>query len=321
MVNGVNESRLMSYLNGELDSRQAAEVEAWYDASEENKRLLEHIYFMMFVGDRLDAVKDIDVDSSYRELQHRIAVRRRTQHSRLMSFVVRYAAVIVLGVLLVGSIVVNRYQSAQMCTVYSADHSCTVVLPDGSSVTLEPESSLSYPKGFAFNNRVTQLKGEAYFKVAKHQGKQFKVLARGTEIVVRGTEFNFKAYDDVSNVEAVLVTGAVDFVADGHKTAIRPNQKIIFNTTDKRINVCEVDTSEELSSNCRSFNDVQLSDIIAVVNKYYHTNVLLSQTELSNIKFTGTIDFDNTFNHNIEVVTLSTETRYTTNGDKIELHR
>lgn len=58
------------------------------------------------------------------------------------------------------------------------------------------------------------LTGEAFFDVSKRNGAPFTVTTvHDAEVVVRGTKFNLKTYDDSSDVETVLVEGAVDFRA------------------------------------------------------------------------------------------------------------
>ncbi|HEX2532083.1 MAG TPA: FecR family protein, partial [Chitinophagaceae bacterium] len=74
-----------------------------------------------------------------------------------------------------------------------------VVLPDGSAAWLNTASELSFPASFARDERSVQLRGEAYFEVAKRTGQPFRVHVRpgtGAEalIEVLGTHFNVNAY-------------------------------------------------------------------------------------------------------------------------------
>ena len=48
----INEEVLTAYLRGELNAAEAAAVEAWYDASAANRRLLGEIYYILYVNDR-----------------------------------------------------------------------------------------------------------------------------------------------------------------------------------------------------------------------------------------------------------------------------
>lgn len=49
----MDEMKLLSYFNGELSEEEVLQVETWSKASEENRKLLEQIYYTAFVGDRV----------------------------------------------------------------------------------------------------------------------------------------------------------------------------------------------------------------------------------------------------------------------------
>jgi ferric-dicitrate binding protein FerR (iron transport regulator) len=64
-------------------------------------------------------------------------------------------------------------------------------LPDNSEVVLNSGSEIHYKKWNWDNNRHLELKGEAYFKVAK--GRKFEVQTHLGKVTVLGTQFNVKA--------------------------------------------------------------------------------------------------------------------------------
>ncbi|WP_338839321.1 FecR family protein [Flavobacterium ginsenosidimutans] len=64
-------------------------------------------------------------------------------------------------------------------------------LPDNSEVVLNSGSEIHYKKWNWDKNRHLELKGEAYFKVAK--GRKFEVQTNLGKVTVLGTQFNVKA--------------------------------------------------------------------------------------------------------------------------------
>lgn len=64
-------------------------------------------------------------------------------------------------------------------------------LPDNSEVVLNSGSEINYKKWNWDNNRRLELKGEAYFRVAK--GRRFEVQTDLGKVSVLGTQFNVKA--------------------------------------------------------------------------------------------------------------------------------
>jgi transmembrane sensor len=73
-----------------------------------------------------------------------------------------------------------------------------IELPDASAVTLNSVSNLSYNKDAWNEQREVNLKGEAYFKVAK--GATFNVVTEDGVITVLGTQFNVKQRNDLFEV-------------------------------------------------------------------------------------------------------------------------
>lgn len=69
----------------------------------------------------------------------------------------------------------------------------TISLPDGSEVVLNAKSAINFTKKNWPNNRIIQLKGEAFFKVKK--GSTFSVQTPNGLVKVLGTQFNIKDTD------------------------------------------------------------------------------------------------------------------------------
>ena len=101
----------------------------------------------------------------------------------------------------------------------------SLTLADGTCVWLNAETELLCPVRFNGKQRVVQLKGEAYFKVAKNQDMPFLVQVGDVAVKVYGTEFNMNTYD---GVETVLVTGAVSINQGNREVMLKPNQKGLF---------------------------------------------------------------------------------------------
>ncbi len=102
------------------------------------------------------------------------------------------------------------------------------MLPDGTQVWLNAESSLVYPEKFTGTLRMVQLKGEAFFKVAKDQQKPFIVEAAGTKTLALGTAFNIHAYPE-NDIKIALLEGKVQVQNVGQWAAV-PGLPVRFQT-------------------------------------------------------------------------------------------
>ena len=77
----------------------------------------------------------------------------------------------------------------------------------------------------------------------------------------------------------------------------------------------------ELAARLRTFRHVDLAQIAGVIEDFYGIGVAFRSEALKNIQFTGTLDFNMPIDHILEVLTLSTNTRFNRNGEKITIHK
>lgn len=81
-----------------------------------------------------------------------------------------------------------------------------LILPDGSAVWLNAESSVRFPVAFTGNERRIEVTGEVYLAVQHNNKMPFTVVANGVEVRDLGTEFNVDAYE---GLVTTVVEGSV----------------------------------------------------------------------------------------------------------------
>lgn len=190
--------------------------------------------------DQIDAEKDWEgILKKIQAEKTQSLSARASQPQRSRRFrVLPYAAAILLLIALSASLFLFRQQSREMAgqniTVEAPPGSRTKLhLPDGSTVLLNANSSITYSGGFNQVNRDLALSGEAYFEVKASQ-KPFIVHTNDVSFRVFGTSFNIRAYADEHTIEATLVSGLLR-VEGGSDTRgrlrsfmLEPNQKAVF---------------------------------------------------------------------------------------------
>jgi ferric-dicitrate binding protein FerR (iron transport regulator) len=106
----------------------------------------------------------------------------------------------------------------------------TVVLPDGSVVTLHSNSTLMLSEGFGHSGRELTLSGEALFDIVHNEQLPFIVHTAAVNVEVLGTLFNLNAYPQNSYTETALFRGKVAVSLKGH-----PEQKLILSPSQKSV--------------------------------------------------------------------------------------
>ena len=92
----INEEVLTAYLSGGLNAAEAAAVEAWYDASGSNRKLLGEVYYILYVNDRINDTAAIDVEHALRQFKRRMHKGRRTTLRRNLLRIAAAAAIAVI---------------------------------------------------------------------------------------------------------------------------------------------------------------------------------------------------------------------------------
>lgn len=156
-----------------------------------------------------------------------------------------------------------------------------VILPDGSEVWLNAESTIEFPATFFGNERLVLLKGEAYFKVVRNEECPFIVTSDRMKVRVLGTEFNFKSYtSETSHVS--LVKGSVELsrVDTGQSdVTLKPGQDA-WRDEAGEIHVREVDTFAVTQWVCGFFyfDNQPLVEILRELGRWYNLGVVFRNT-------------------------------------------
>lgn len=128
-----------------------------------------------------------------------------------------------------GVLWLSRGRGEVLAYTTDASQKRTVILPDGSLVTLNSNSTISYRE--KEKGREVELSGEAYFDVKRDEYRPFLVTAGEVRVKVLGTSFNVKAYESDDNISTTLLKGSVLLESQTGKRSrveLEPNQHVSF---------------------------------------------------------------------------------------------
>ena len=164
-----------------------------------------------------------------------------------------------------------------------------VVLPDGTKVWLDANSSLRFPTTFAGDakQREVQLTGEAYFDVARNPQKPFRVGVYANEpgkggelqhVEVLGTQFNIMAYADEASVKTTLVEGAVRVGGTtGANVQLKPNDQARLDLAQGSgisvVGDADVDAAVAWKNGYFDFNKANIETIMRQLARWYDVDV------------------------------------------------
>lgn len=167
-----------------------------------------------------------------------------------------------------------------------------IILADNTRVWLNADSRLEYPSIFPPDRREIYLEGEAYFEVAKENGKPFIVKTKSLDVQVTGTSFNVTAYPDEASVLATLLEGSVN-VMQGEQPlcALRPGEQCVLNCASGNWEVNRVNPQSFIAwkSGQFFFDNQSIENIMHTLARWYNVQVVFENQELKTELFYGTI--------------------------------
>ena len=165
------------------------------------------------------------------------------------------------------------------------------VLPDGSQVMLNANTTLNYKNWKQGTDREVWVNGEAFFHVKKTAQKtRFIVHTGHFDVVVTGTQFNVISRNNKNNV--LLTEGSVTITNDGQDVYMKPGDYVELNSTGiqkKEINNALVLAWTEHKF---SFENTPMKEVASLVTEFYGIKVTLADEAVSSSTISGIMPND-----------------------------
>jgi transmembrane sensor len=226
-----------------------------------------------------------------------------------------------------------------------------VSLPDGTQVSLNAGSKISWLNPFNNNIREVHLSGEAYFDVAHDPDRPFIVHTHGIDIKVLGTAFTVKSYPSDKTIEATLLRGSIEVIKhddpDGSRVILRPSQKMVFNKqqqtetlrpsgTDVKPTTVKIIRSGILVSNLPGnkpdslrketswvynklvFDGDRLDELASKLERWYNVQIVFKNERVKQYRYKGVFE-NESVEQALDALKLIGRFEYRIDGDIIEI--
>jgi ferric-dicitrate binding protein FerR (iron transport regulator) len=278
------------------------------------------------------------IDESERHSTVNVIQPARSAH-RFLSIWQRVAAVSI-GILFVAAtLILLIIPSKPVAYATHYGETKTIVLPDGSSVILNANSTLEHSPDFSeLDIREVRLEGEAFFSVVHTTDDQkFNVRTSDLNVEVLGTEFNVNSRRGATKVvlnsgKVQLNIGSLPDNADklsinentdktGYAIIMRPGDLVEYSDQTKRITREEVnpETFTSWKDNMLVFEDTPVSEIVRILEDNYGFEVIIDSA-LTTRKFTASYSTDD-IDVILKALSRSFNVRISRTGEKILFQR
>lgn len=298
---------LIKYLDGNrfrewvLNPNDAELNAFWHNWLTENPNMQKEITVMKsIVLDRKISHNAFKEAAMWQKIQNTIADDNEEEIPQLRPIYKKWWAVAAaLAVLVSASVFIFLNNKINLQTIHTAyGETRKMVLPDGSEVMLNVNSTLSFSdKWIVGHDRHVNLKGEAYFIVneqgASNHRDRFIVHTPQLDVEVLGTRFNVNTYRPETQV--VLQKGSVEIVIDNNKQEkkykLAVGERAIFDNKKNVVAIAKVNTETFVGWKDKRFvfDQTPLCEVAIMLENTYGLTVILKDKDLTTKQISGEI--------------------------------
>ena len=312
---------LAKYLADETDNHEADTISKWRGASEENQKSFEHSKLVFEGLVSLKNQKVVDIDAAWEKLgidKNRVIETIDIQEINpviklnwLNNFLKIAAVLVVLfGLWFVAA---KQFTTPQndVLSFKTGNTSAEKILHDGTKISLNKNSSITYPATFEGNTREIILVGEAFFEVHHDATHPFIIHTQGTDIRVLGTSFNVKAYN--VQVQVSVKTGRVRFSKNDLDVILEKGQKGELLANANTIIKSETEEQKVVLMTKKfsfKFENTSMENIAEKLNQTFGKKITFSNDKIKNCKLTASFqdeDLENIINVIAETFNLKVD--------------
>jgi transmembrane sensor len=277
------EKLIIKALQGNVLPEEQDELERWLAEDQVNRKLYNEFELIWRQSANGSEPLMIDSEVEWNRLEKAIDQPELvTERTPYLTWTFRAAAAIAF-VLLCTYFINTRFSADKYVTFTSSNDTLSVKLPDGSRVTLNHNTELSYYTDFK-NNRSIRLRGEAFFNVEKDADHPFVIETERATVRVVGTSFNVDA--QAHETRLAVLTGVVELSTPDVTNPLR------FTAGKSGIasasGIINSDEPNALAWRNKTlvFKDTPLRSVVDAMEKYFGKDLQIADN-LSNCRLTA----------------------------------
>lgn len=316
----MNDEILIKFLLNETSEEENITVTNWLDASPSNKE-----YFLQFEkiwtsSKKLSGQSMVNEEEAwlrfYQKTKDKPAVRlqlkpRFTWLKIAASFILIAAGWSIYSMLTPGSYI--PLKSNNVIT--------TKILPDGSELTLNKNSEISYADNFKNNRHIRLQKGDVFFNVVPNKAEPFVINVDKVLVLVVGTSFNIKHNSNFT--EVIVETGIVKVSIGEKQINLYKGEKIVIQSNTKEL--IKTANTDLLYNYYRhkefTTNNTPLWRIVEVLNEAYQTNITIDDPKIKDLTLNTTFKFSTDPNDILDVICQTLNLKMLRNENDIVLSK
>jgi ferric-dicitrate binding protein FerR (iron transport regulator) len=311
-------------LGGEASPDDVLQLSRWLNERENNEKTFVRLksYWTAEVKSRDTVDPDIAMEKLLKRIVRQDAHRI---HRTLRRILIPAAAAVVAAILLsaLTQFYIGSHNGAQTIHNYytrmTDNHRSVFTLDDGTKITLNRNSRLTYSNEYGQTNRRVKIDGEAYFEVTHNPELPFEVNFEKEKddvfIKVLGTTFSVRTDTTAEEIIATLVEGAICFGLQGREIAMTPEQQLVFARAEKKIDIRRVDIERETAwkDGLLKYKSVTFTQLVEELSRMHDTEIHVTNKNLTSpsVTVSGTFEEGQSIEQIFAVISRSLPFKWT----------
>lgn len=291
---------IAKYLAGEADAADLVLLNEWRKLSSENEVEFSQMEKLYNNSSSLRNVIPVDTDAAWMKLKNTISIQ--PEQGKIISIKPATSRINFIRIAASILIVAGLGMLAFFLTLPSEDKFAEIKsenvirkekLPDGSTVTLNKNTTLAYSTDHFSRKRIVKLKGEAFFDVVHDEKNPFLIEAADLKIEDVGTSFNVQAKENTGIAIISVVSGEVKITTlTGQVFNLVAGEEATYNVKTKIVSKKE-SVEENISAYADRvfvFENAELKTVVDVLNDVYDSQLTIENHKLDSCRITVTFD-------------------------------
>jgi len=300
----ISEELLTRYLSETASGHEIEQVNTWLSQSADNEQELEAY---RIIWEKTDEMRKrrfrVNTDAAWNKVKAQMEASHRNDIQQLKPAVIEEttikpitvkkklplymwaAAAVALLIMSYGWFITRQEnQVTQSLQIATLQNTTEQILPDGSKVFLNYNSTLTYPENFEGDLRSVSLQGEAFFEIKPDSAHPFVIDANGVEVKVLGTSFNVKAYSK-EPVRVDVATGKVAVKKAGTTLNLIKGESAVV-LKDSIRSILPDANMMGYRTGIFDFNASNLEDVVTSIRNGYHIDLRLANERTAQCRLT-----------------------------------
>jgi len=318
--NTVDDSMIAKFLAGETSPEEAMLVTDWIDQSKENKTLFEQSQ-QAWALQTNSSFENRSKSAAWRALSQNTLTKPKAEP--LIFTPLRIAATLLILVTIGAAIYLVSFRKSakdEWITTNSKEEIFRLPLSEGTSVVLNKNSTLSYPKEFKGAARSVKLTGQAFFDVTHKPDQPFIVEYGDVNIKVLGTAFNVVDLKNATIVETQVTRGKVMMYDKDNSIVIEEGWTGVYERSIRKLSLRKTKSENNVgyATHTFSFEDTSLKQVTDNLSESYGVVFVFENEKLKDCHLTSSYN-NKPLSFILNVIAESLNLEYTVKGNTVYL--